>query len=199
MNPRRPTDDKTLRRRHLALPLAGLILLPGSASASLLSGEALDTAANVIAWIALLIVPVVLIAVFWMVHILPEKIAEKRRHPQLSAIKTLCLLSLVFGGLLWPLAWLWAYTKPVLHKMAYGTDVDDHAHHGEALSPLQDAGLDRNAPPQPVAATADAPPVDGRQAEVDELKRRIRSLEMALAMANDPRRGSPSGAGERGE
>ena len=34
----------------------------------------------------------------------------------------LCLLSLVFGGMLWPLAWLWAYTKPVLHKMAYGTD-----------------------------------------------------------------------------
>src|SRR5947207_2075752 len=30
-----------------------------------------------------------------------------------------------FGGLLWPIAWLWAYSKPVLHKMAYGTDVDD--------------------------------------------------------------------------
>jgi hypothetical protein len=23
---------------------------------------------------------------------------------------------------LWPLAWLWAYSKPVLYKMAYGTD-----------------------------------------------------------------------------
>ena len=32
----------------------------------------------------------------------------------------------VFRGLLWPLAWLWAYTKPVFHKMAYGTDVADH-------------------------------------------------------------------------
>jgi hypothetical protein len=57
-----------------------------------------------------------------MVHVLPEKIAHKRHHPQLEAIKTLCLLSLVFGGLLWPLAWLWAYSKPVLYKMAYGTD-----------------------------------------------------------------------------
>ena len=57
-----------------------------------------------------------------MVHVLPEKIAHKRHHPQLEAIKTLCLLSLVFGGLLWPLAWLWAYTKPVGYKLAYGTD-----------------------------------------------------------------------------
>jgi CBS domain containing-hemolysin-like protein len=78
-------------------------------------------------------VPVVLIVLFWMVHILPEKIAHKRHHPQFEAIRTLCLLSLVFGGLLWPLAWLWAYSKPVMYKMAYGTDKDpeaetEHAH-----------------------------------------------------------------------
>ena len=36
--------------------------------------------------------------------------------------RRLCLLSLVFGGLLWPIAWLWAYTKPVGYKLAYGTD-----------------------------------------------------------------------------
>jgi len=66
----------------------------------------------------------VLIVLFWMVHILPEKVAHKRGHPQFEAIRTLCLLSLLFGGLLWPLAWLWAYSKPVFHKMAYGTDKD---------------------------------------------------------------------------
>ena len=65
---------------------------------------------------------VVGIAVFWMVHILPEKIAHDRHHPQKDAIQTLCILSLFFGGLLWPLAWLWAYSKPVVYKMAYGTD-----------------------------------------------------------------------------
>ena len=68
------------------------------------------------------VVPAVLIVLFWLVHILPEQIAHKRNHPQFEAIRTLCLLSLVFGGLLWPIAWLWAYSKPVLHKMAYGTD-----------------------------------------------------------------------------
>lgn len=74
------------------------ILMAPAAHASLFSGDTLDAVANVLAWVVLFIAPVVGIAVFWMVHILPEKIAEKRKHPQLGAIKTLCLLSLVFGG-----------------------------------------------------------------------------------------------------
>ncbi len=38
-------------------------------------------------------------------------------------------MSLVFGGILWPLAWVLAYSKPVLHKLAYGTDVDESLAH----------------------------------------------------------------------
>jgi hypothetical protein len=36
--------------------------------------------------------------------------------------------------MLWPLAWLWAYSKPVLHKLAYGTDKheDYYAHLAES-------------------------------------------------------------------
>ena len=101
---------------------AGVASMPTLARASFLSGEALDSAANVLAWVVICIVPIIGIVVFWMVHVLPEKIAHKRHHPQTQAIQTLCLLSLVFGGLLWPIAWLWAYTKPVLHKAAYGSD-----------------------------------------------------------------------------
>ena len=114
----------------VCLPLAGA-LASSAAQASMFAGEALDTAANVLAWIVLIVVPIVGIAVFWLVHILPEKVAEKKRHPQAKAIQVLCLLSLVFGGLLWPLAWLWAYSKPVMYKLAYGTDVSDE-HHGAA-------------------------------------------------------------------
>ena len=102
--------------------------------ASMFAGETLDTIADYIAIFVLFFVPAVLIYLFWMVHILPEKIAEKRGHPQADAIKTLCLLSLLFGGLLWPLAWLWAYTRPVLHKLAYGTDQIDHGHGDAALA-----------------------------------------------------------------
>jgi len=98
------------------------------AQASLFKGESLDKAADVLAWIVLIVAPMVALAVFWIVHILPEKIAEERKHPQAKAIQTLCLLSLVFGGLLWPIAWLWAYSKPVLYKLAYGTDTVEHEH-----------------------------------------------------------------------
>lgn len=119
--------------RLLALLCAGL--LPHSAHASLFQGETLDSIANGLAWIILFLVPIVGIGAFWIVHILPEKIAEKKKHPQAKAIQCLCLLSLVFGGMLWPIAWLWAYSKPVLHKLAYGTDVDEsHGHHeGEPI------------------------------------------------------------------
>ena len=107
------------------------LLLPAAAQASMFHGETLDMIADYISWVVLVLVPVVGIAVFWLVHILPEKVAEKKRHPQAKAIQVLCLLSLFFGGMLWPIAWLWAYTKPVMHKLAYGTDVDDS--HGPPL------------------------------------------------------------------
>ena len=122
------------RAKHFIPFIAfAFLALPSRAHASFLHGETLDTVADVIAWFAFIIVPPVLIGVFLLVHILPEKVAEKRHHPQLGAIKCLCLLSLCFGGLLWPIAWLWAYSKPVFHKMAYGTDVDEsHGNlHGE--------------------------------------------------------------------
>ena len=107
------------RLHPLLLPL---LLLPGIAEASFLSGEALDTAADVMSWFVLIAMPIGGIYLFWMVHILPEKIAEKNGHPQKEAIHMLCMLSLVFGGLLWPFAFLWAKSKPVFYKLAYGVD-----------------------------------------------------------------------------
>ena len=124
-----------------ASAVAPLALAAGAAHASFLSGEALDTAADIMSWVVIVIVPIIGIAVFWIVHVMPEKIAHRRHHPQTQAIQVLCLLSLVFGGLLWPLAWLWAYTRPVAYRLAYGTDkhdeyfteLADKARRGEAL------------------------------------------------------------------
>ena len=121
----------SLRRQFICFVAILFLVRPAQAHASLFHGETLDAIANGISWVVLIIAPIIGIAAFWMVHILPEKIAEKKRHPQAKAIQCVCLLSLCFGGILWPLAWLWAYTKPVLHKMAYGTDVDDSHGHGE--------------------------------------------------------------------
>ena len=143
-------QNKTARRRaapRFRLPWTAAATLLAStlapaAHASLFSGDTLDAVANGAAWVVLFIAPLAAIGIFLIIHILPEKIAEKKQHPQLDAIKTLCLLSLVFGGMLWPLAWLWAYTRPVIHKMAYGTDKVPHGGADDALHPLEDAGVE---------------------------------------------------------
>jgi len=125
MQPSSPGASMGFVRLYGLLGGVLLALAAAPAHASFLSGEALDTAADILAIVVLFLVPVVAIVIFWIVHVLPEKIAERRHHPQVAGITTLCLLSLVFGGLLWPLAWLWAFTKPVAYRVAYGTDKGD--------------------------------------------------------------------------
>ena len=131
-------------------------------------GEALDTAADVLAWVVLILAPIIGIAVFLLVHILPEKIAEKRKHPQAKVVQVLCILSLFFGGLLWPLAWLLAYTKPVLYKIAYGTDTVEPEHGAKGA---------------PAEGMADAE-------ELKRLRAQVAVLETRLA-------GKPAAEGER--
>jgi hypothetical protein len=127
--------NAAVTRRHLIWIVIVFLLAPAQAHASLFHGETLDSIAGGIAWVAIVIAPIIGLTVFWLLHILPEKIAHKRMHPQTRLVQCLCLMSLVFGGILWPLAWILAYSKPVLHKLAYGTDVDEslaHDSHGEA-------------------------------------------------------------------
>jgi CBS domain containing-hemolysin-like protein len=122
--------------RVLLGALLGLAAAP--ARASLFAGEMLDKVADVLTIVVLVVVPIVAVVIFWLVHILPEKLAHKRHHPQRDAIQTLCLLSLVFGGLLWPLAWLWTFTRPVAYRVAYGTD--KHEDYYEEMAERQRAG-----------------------------------------------------------
>jgi Protein of unknown function (DUF3302) len=110
------------------LAVAALVVAP-IVHASFLPPEMMDTMATCVAWFVVVVVPIGAVVLFWMVHVLPEKIAHKRHHPQRDAIHTLCLLSLAFGGLLWPLAWLWAYVKPIGYRHAYGTDKHEDYYH----------------------------------------------------------------------
>ena len=151
-----PRSGFASRWQKIAFLLLPLVL-PVSAHASMFKGETLDKVADGAAWVVLIIAPIIGIVVFLLVHILPEKIAEKKQHPQAKAIQCLCLLSLAFGGMLWPIAWLWAYTKPVLHKMAYGTDKVPHDQ--------EEAG-------------------EHEAGEVDQLRKRIAELESRLAGAS---------------
>ena len=122
---RRRASSIHLARRLGRLALPALALAPGWARASLFQGETLDSVAMGLAWFIVVAMPILGIVIFWKLHVLPEKIAEKRHHPQKDAIHVLCLLSLVFGGLLWPLAWLWAYTRPTATFIARGTEKHD--------------------------------------------------------------------------
>lgn len=108
--------------RSLRLGILPALLFPLNAWAIAGLEEAI---ADVMVWVVILFVPAIAIYLFWKVHVLPEVFAEKHQHPNKHGIQVLCLLSLAFGGLLWPLAWLWAFTKPVAYKLAYGTDKHD--------------------------------------------------------------------------
>ena len=141
-----------MSRRSAAIVFLAALAAAAPAHASLFSGDTLDFVADILAWVVLVIAPVIAISVFWIVHILPEKIAENRHHPQAPAIKTLCLLSLFFGGMLWPIAWLWAYSRPVLYKMAYGTDTVK-SEHEEPAAPPTPPELEPEPELQPAAGT----------------------------------------------
>ena len=190
-----PAKPRRIAPQSTGAFVAGLALLAGAdaAHASLFTGETLDAVANGIAWVAIVIAPVVGITVFWLLHILPEKIAEKKKHPQTAAIQTLCLLSLFFGGLLWPLAWLWAYTKPVLYKMAYGTDEVEHhgthvVHKEEAAAPKPEAShtvaMERPRTVSEQVASMEAErKVRENELEVERLRRELAELKRQIGHA----------------
>lgn len=123
---------------------AALLALPLAARASFLPPEMMASAATGLAWFIICVVPIVGIVLFWLVHVMPEKIAHKRHHPQRDAIKTLCLLSLAFGGMLWPLAWLWAFVKPVAYRAAYGTEKHEDYFHEQGERALAGELLGRD-------------------------------------------------------
>ncbi|OWF65851.1 hypothetical protein B6A14_08815 [Polynucleobacter hirudinilacicola] len=111
-----------MKKTPLIAFLTPLLLIPSLANASFLPPDLIDGFANIISWVVLIVMPIGFIAGFWYVHILPDTIAKRREHPQRDAIHALCILSLFVGGLLWPFAYLWAYTRPTMYKLAYGTD-----------------------------------------------------------------------------
>ncbi|ANQ50928.1 DUF3302 domain-containing protein [Flammeovirga sp. MY04] len=80
---------------------------------AMISPEKVNSFADIMAWVVVTVVPVIGAWIFWKIHIIPEEIAKKRNHPQADSIHMMCLLSLVMGGMLWPLALIWAYSNPL--------------------------------------------------------------------------------------
>lgn len=53
---------------------------------------------------------------------LPGQLAQKWSHPQASAINAMSWIGIATGGLLWPIAFIWAFTNPFGAKSAIKED-----------------------------------------------------------------------------
>ncbi len=65
------------------------------------------------AFIVLIVLIAVVIAAWIMLAMMPGQIAKKRGHPQAEAINVMGWWGAITMGVLAPIAWVWAYTKPV--------------------------------------------------------------------------------------
>ena len=101
------------RSATIAIVLSLIMVISGPALAAPRQTAMVDKIADYLSIFVIVVVPIVGIGLFLMVHVLPEKIAERRHHPQKDAITTLCLSRLLWRQL-WPLKLLWAFTKPVV-------------------------------------------------------------------------------------
>jgi hypothetical protein len=118
--PEMPCDARSRLRPATLLRLVLPALLVHSGQA-LASGSMEDKIADVMVWVVIVVAPILGLTVFWILHVWPERVALARDHPQKDAIQALCLMSLVFGGMLWPLAMLWAYMKPLRFRLEPST------------------------------------------------------------------------------
>lgn len=69
---------------------------------------------------------------------LPGQLAHKWSHPQASAINAMSWIGIATGGLLWPIAFIWAFTTPVGVKLAIK---DDHQANSSQANSLPANGM----------------------------------------------------------
>jgi hypothetical protein len=69
---------------------------------------------------------------------LPGQLARKWGHPQASAINAASWIGIATGGLLWPLAFIWAFMIPAARPAL--PDRDDQQQRGPETSPAAGQG-----------------------------------------------------------
>jgi Protein of unknown function (DUF3302) len=70
--------------------------------------DALDAATFVVFGVLITLVVVIIVSLGQ----LPGQVARKRAHPQAAAISVAGWIGLAAGGVLWPLALIWAFLAP---------------------------------------------------------------------------------------
>ncbi len=69
---------------------------------------------DIFAWIVLIVMIASVLIGFIVLAKLPGKIAQDRGHPQAEAINVAGWLGALALGVFWPLAMVWAFTRPPL-------------------------------------------------------------------------------------
>ena len=86
------------------------------------------------ALIVLIVVIAVVVAAWIMLAMMPGQIARKRNHPQADAINVMGWWGAITMGILAPIAWVWAYTKPVAKPIDLPLLEHEHTHDEEDAS-----------------------------------------------------------------
>lgn len=68
---------------------------------------------DIFAIIVLAVLAVVTLGAWIILAMLPGRIARSRAHPQADAINAGGWLAAILGGVLWPVFFVWAFTKPI--------------------------------------------------------------------------------------
>jgi len=72
---------------------------------------------DIFAWIVLVVLVVSTVAVLCIMGWLPGHIARSRNHPYAQAVGVAGWITLLFGFVLWPVAFIWAYVDvPTANK-----------------------------------------------------------------------------------
>jgi hypothetical protein len=75
---------------------------------------------NVLTWVVLIALTAIGGIVVVTLGTLPAKVARQRGHPQVDAINVMSWIGVITMGLLWPIALVWAYTRPPYMLQATG-------------------------------------------------------------------------------
>ena len=77
---------------------------------------------NAFALIVLLVLLGAVVAALAILGMMPGRIARSRNHPQADAISACGWWGLITLGVLLPLAYIWAYTKPLQVEASKGDE-----------------------------------------------------------------------------
>jgi hypothetical protein len=64
---------------------------------------------DIFAWIVLILLIAMLVAIFVLIGMRPGMVARKRGHPWAEAVSIGGWVTLIFGFVFWPLVMIWAY------------------------------------------------------------------------------------------